>query len=129
LDLPIAARNIERSSGVIAVELDATKINLEGSALGDGAIGGTLSREEIERASINRLVADEHLWGLDGEQENIASLLFELKESVRADRSPDELAELIQASSLIEKIRITMNTAGELKIGAPPESTPVGGVI
>ena len=70
-----------------------------------GNFGTTLSREEIERGAIRGLVEEEHLWGLDGEREAVANLFFELKEGVRANKSVDELAELVNVSPLIETIR------------------------
>ena len=58
------------------------------------------------------MVDDEHLWGLDGEQEGIANLFFKLKEGVRSSKSKEELAELVQLSPLVEKIR-TAPVSGE----------------
>ena len=125
LDLQIAAQNIEKASGVVAVALDATGINLDEIGSGENADAAALSREEIERASIRALVDAENLWGMDGEQERIANLFFELKEGVRARKSAEELAEQIQASPLVEKIRAA-GEAAKLLPGAkpaPPGST------
>jgi len=105
LDLRIAGQALERAAGVKAVSLDATGINLGEAAAGTAAERPELSREEIERAAIRTLVQDEHLWGLDGEQETIARLFFELKEGIRANRPVEHLTELIQLSPLIDKIR------------------------
>ncbi|GEM_PF-417287 len=105
LDLPMAAQNIERAAGVKAVSLDASAINLESAGLQIAGGQTPLSREEIERMSIRALVDEENLWGLDGEQEAITNLFFQLKEGVRAKNSADELAELIAASPLVEKIQ------------------------
>ena len=124
LDLRITAQNIEKGAEVKAVTLDVTGINL-----GDALPGATpelthLSREEIERGAIRALLQDEHLWGLDGEQETIARLFFELKEAVRANRPIEHLVELIQLSSLIDKVR----EATRQKHTPPPVTAPPGPV-
>jgi exonuclease SbcD len=87
LDLQIAAQNIEKAAAVTAVALDATTINLDGIAPAGHTGDAALSREEIERASISSLVAEEHLWGLEGEEGSIARLFFELKEGVGKKKS------------------------------------------
>jgi DNA repair exonuclease SbcCD nuclease subunit len=128
LDLQLAARNIEQTANVKAVSLDASTINLDDAGAIGSAVEGALSRDEIERAAIRTLVADQHMWGLDGEQEAIANLFFDLKEAVRANKSVDELADLVQVSPLIEKIRTsamapTVVGAGG---GAPGQPNPEG---
>jgi hypothetical protein len=105
LDVQTAAQNIQEAIGVKAVALDATSINLGAPGPNQGDADSAMSREDIERASIRSLVEEEHLWGLDGEQEAIANLFFELKEGVRTGQTDEELAELIQVSPLVDKIR------------------------
>jgi DNA repair exonuclease SbcCD nuclease subunit len=129
LDLEIAAQNIEKAAGVAAVALDATSINLDGFATVGHAGDVALSREEIERASISSLVASEHLWGLDGEEGSIANLFFELKEGIRKKKSEDELAEQIQLSPLIDKIRNAPTTTMGLPAVLPGQPNPTGGAL
>jgi len=127
LDLQIAAQNIEQAAAVKAVCLDASTINLGDAGFGAGGGEAILSREDIERASIRSLVDDEHLWGLDGEQESIANLFFKLKEGVRSSKSKEELAELVQLSPLVEKIR-TAPVSGEDAGSAAQRNTEEGQV-
>lgn len=129
LDLRVAGQQLERAAGVTAVALDASGINLGETAPGAAPQQPELSREEIERGAIRTLMQDEHLWGLDGEQETIARLFFELKEGIRANRPVEHFVELIQLSPLIDKIR----EAGLQKPAAPaaaakdplPETPPL----
>jgi DNA repair exonuclease SbcCD nuclease subunit len=120
LDLPETARRIQEGTGVKAVTLDASGINLEGFGPSAVASEGDLSREDIERAAIRNLVSGEHLWGLETEDEAIAGLFFELKEGVRRNQSVEELAERIQLSPLIAKIQAAASADQPLVKGSPP---------
>jgi len=126
LDLDLAARNIEKSCGVKAVALDATSINLDGTVTGSGPGHPSLSREQIERSSIRELVEEANLWGLDGEQETVANLFFDLKEAVRTGQPDDRLAEQIQLSPLIERIRLASETSPSV---AQDQFSPVSSAI
>jgi hypothetical protein len=126
-DLEAVARNIEQNAKVTAVSLDLSGTELEGLGSAVGNVDSTLSREEIERGAISVLVEEEHLWGLDGEREAVANLFFELKEGVRANKSVDELAELVNVSPLIETIRATAAVSVETAVGGsadPDEVAP-----
>jgi DNA repair protein SbcD/Mre11 len=105
LDPELLGSNIERAAGVSAVSINPTGINLQAIALGASADGETISREDLERTALRQLVDQDHLWGLDGEQQAAATFLFELKEAIRHGRSAPELAEMIRASALVEKVR------------------------
>ncbi|HWH70045.1 MAG TPA: metallophosphoesterase [Candidatus Sulfotelmatobacter sp.] len=111
LDLQVAAQRIEQTSGVRAVALDPSAINLGVEGAEGGFVDTQLSREALERAAVRGLVENEHLWGLDGEQEVIANLLFDLKEGVRLNKSPEELAELVQVCPVIDKIQAALEAA------------------
>jgi len=126
-DLEAVARNIEQAANVTAVSLDLSATNLEGLGLAVGSVETTLSREEIERGAIRGLVEEERLRGLDGEREAVANLFFELKEGVRANKSVEELAELVNVSPLIETIRAADAVQVETAAGsaAPGEVTPL----
>jgi len=80
-------------------------------------VESTLSREEVERGAIRGLVEEERLGGLDGEREAVARLFFELKEAVRANKSVDELAELVNVSPLIETFRTVAAVAMDTGAG------------
>ena len=124
LDLDLAARNIERVANIKAAFLDVSGVDLSGPGAALGPVETTLSREEIERASIRGLVEEEHLWGLDGEQDAVADLFFELKEGVRANKSVDELAELVQVSPLTEKIRASAMASADTIAGEGGRAQP-----
>jgi hypothetical protein len=124
LDLEAVARNIEQAANVTAVFLDLSATEMEGPGSAGGNVESTLSREEVERGAIRGLVEEERLWGLDGEREAVARLFFELKEAVRANKSVDELAELVNVSPLIETIRATAAVPVETGAG-PADSSAV----
>ncbi len=105
LDAAALSRAIEQGAGVAAVSLNLTGINLADGAPVSGGDGATISREELERAALRELVEGENLWGLDGEQQTVADLFFDLKEAVRLGRSAHEIAETIRTQPLVEKIR------------------------
>jgi len=124
LDLDLAARNIERVANIKAAFLDVSGLDLSGPGAALGPVETTLSREEIERASIRGLVEAEHLWGLEGEQDAVADLFFDLKEGVRANKSVDELAELVQVSPLTGKIRASAMASADTGAGESGRTQP-----
>jgi DNA repair exonuclease SbcCD nuclease subunit len=118
LDLETLSSNIQGAAGVAAVSINPTGINLEAFAIGSSVDGETVSREELERTALRQLVDDDHLWGLDGEQQAAATLFFDLKEGVRQSRSTHELAEMIRTSGLVEKVRTS-------RFAPPSEAAPI----
>ena len=105
LDLEALAVAIEQATGVTAVALDASGVNVAGIAAGAGGDEAGLSREALERRAISELVQDEPLWGLEAERPAMADLIFDLKEAVRERRSAEEIAATIDAHPLLETIR------------------------
>ena len=125
-DLEAVARNIETAATVTAVALDLSTTELEGLSSTGGNVETTFSREEIERSAIRGLVEEERLRGLDGEREIVANLFFELKEAVRANKSVEELAELVNVSPLIETMRAAAAVPVETVAGpANPGELPL----
>jgi DNA repair exonuclease SbcCD nuclease subunit len=125
-DLEAVARNIETAANVTAVALDLSATELEGLSSTGGNVETTFSREEIERSAIRGLVEEERLRGLDGEREIVANLFFELKEAVRANKSVEELAELVNVSPLIETMRAAAAVPVETVAGpANPGELPL----
>ncbi len=107
-DAESVSLHLEQATGAAAVSINPAGINL-GDATLAGSVGGeTISRESLERAALRSLIASEHLWGLDGEQEVAADLFHELKEGVHHGRSPQELAETIRTSALVDKVRVAL---------------------
>jgi len=106
LDQAVAAEEICRTAGVLAVAIDTTRLNV-GFAAGAGAQGGAagIPRDELERRAIADLVEKGSLWGLGDEKDRFASLFYELKEAVAAKRSAEEIAETVAASPLVDLIR------------------------
>ena len=123
LDSETLGRNLEQAAGIAAVTVNPSAINLDALAEADAGDGGTISRENLERAALRHLVNEEHLWGLDGEQEAIANLFYDLKEAIHTGRSTQELAERIRTSPLVEKIRVALTTppAARAAAAAPVE--------
>jgi DNA repair exonuclease SbcCD nuclease subunit len=117
-DLEAVARNIVQAANVTAVFLDLSATELEGLSSAVGNVEANLSREDIERGAIRGLVEEERLCGLDGEREAVASLFFELKEGVRTNKSMDELAELVNVSPLIERMRAVAAAPVETVVGS-----------
>ena len=115
-DAEAVSHHIEQATGAAAVAINPAGINLGDAHISGIAAGETLSREALERAALRSLIAGEHLWGLDGEQENVANLFYELKDGVNRGRSPQELAEKIRASALVDQVRAA------LAISPPVES-------
>ena len=109
-DAEAVSLHLEEAAGAAAVSINPAGINLDDTTLAGAAAGETLSREALERAALRSLIAGEHLWGLDGEQENAADLFYNLKEGVHRGSSPQELAETIRASALVDKVRIALAT-------------------
>ncbi len=126
LDSETLGRNLEQAAGIAAVSVNPSAINLDALAEADAGDGGTISRENLERAALRHLVNEEHLWGLDGEQEAIANLFYDLKEAIHTGRSTQELAETIRSSPLVEKIRVALTTppAARAAAAAPVEEGP-----
>jgi exonuclease SbcD len=118
LDLEQLAANIEHAAGVSAVSINPAGINLQAIGVGSLVDGETVSREELERSALRQLVDQDPLWGLDGEQQAAATFFFELKEAIRDGRSAPELAEMIRADSLVEKVRAA-KSAPHIETQAP----------
>ena len=105
-DADAVSQHLEQATGAAAVAINPAGINLDGATVAGLAAEETISREALERAALRSLIAGEHLWGLEGEQGNAADLFYELKEGVHRGRSPQELAETIRASPLVDKVRV-----------------------
>jgi exonuclease SbcD len=106
LDHAAACAEIEKAAKVRAVALDAMGLNIEALvAEGKELPAANLSREELERAAILNLVKEDHLWGLDGREEEAAAFFYDLKEAVRAGKAGEELADRISQSPLVALIQ------------------------
>jgi DNA repair protein SbcD/Mre11 len=108
LDQVWACGEIERAAGVRAVAIDASNLNVDTPRRGGPVDGPNLSREELEKAAIRALVEEDRLWGLDGRQGDFAALFYALKESVRLGKSPEELADEINHSPLVELVHASL---------------------
>jgi DNA repair exonuclease SbcCD nuclease subunit len=107
LDQTASCAEIQRASGVSAVVMDTTGLNI-GTSETEGVVTAftkQLSREELEKHAIRKLVQEENLWGLEGKQDEFAALFYELKEQVRLGRSAEDLAEVISQSALVPLIQ------------------------
>ena len=107
LDLTKAALEIAEQSGVFAVSIDTTRLNI-GNGIAPGAsVGGgeLLPRDELERRAILQLVDEQPLWGLQEERQAFADLFYEVKELVRNGQTGEAIASKIGICPLVEKIR------------------------
>jgi DNA repair protein SbcD/Mre11 len=109
LDRESAANEIQAQTGVFAVSIDLNRLDLGGSVGGRDRTTKGLSREELEKIAIRNVVAIKHLWGLDHREDEFSAFCYELKESVRREKSGAELAEQIARSPLLELI-VTANS-------------------
>jgi len=107
LDQTAACAEIQRASSVSAVVIDTTGLNIRtGETDGVGtALAPQLSREDLEKSAIRKLVQEENLWGLEGKQDEFATLFYELKEHIRLGRNAEDLAENISQSPLVALIQ------------------------
>ena len=111
LDQSSACLEIEQAAKVCAVALDSSGLNIEGTVVAAGPLlnGEELTREGLEKAAIRKLVDEEHLFGLDGHAVEFAALFYELKEAIRTGKSPEDLAERISQSLLVELIQKSLH--------------------
>ena len=106
IDQVTASEQIRVDSGVFAVSLDLSGLNIEGfKVAGQADANAGATREEIEKLAIRRLVGEEPLWGLTDEQDGFSTLFYDLKEQVRTGRSDQEIAETISQSPLVDRVR------------------------
>ena len=119
LDQTIAAEEIERESGVFAVAIDPSGLNIEGvfGVSADGDADG-ISREALERHALRSLVEEDSVWGLDEQRDAFAELLYSLKESVLNGHSDEQLAEQVAGCGLVEQVK-----AAKVQAVAASEST------
>ena len=119
VDQAKATEEIAQQSGIFAVSIDMSRLNIgSGFAPGGSASADLLPRDELERLTILQLVSDQPLWGLQDEQQAFADLFYELKELVREGRTGEAIASQIGTSPLVEKIRLARTTAAPV---APPQ--------
>ena len=120
LDRAAAACEIEAQTGVFAVSMDLNRLDLGGSVAGSDRATKGLSREELEKMAIRNVVAFKHLLGLDHREDEFSAFCYELKESVRREKSGVELAEQIARSPLLEAI-VAADSPSAAKIPALQE--------
>jgi Icc-related predicted phosphoesterase len=126
LDADLAAAEIGDETGVYAVSIDPTGLNIEQSGVGLSGDEEGVSREDLERAAIRDLVDEEHLWGLDEKRQDFADFFFDLKEAVRTKAGPEALAEQIIHTPLASAIldaRAEAARAAEAAAPAPQSTS------
>jgi DNA repair exonuclease SbcCD nuclease subunit len=104
LDPTQAALRIQEAAGVEAVALDAGSLNLEKEGSPGVEEGHAPTREDLERQAILQVVRERALPGLEEREGDLAELFFGLKEGVKGGRSPEELAEALLQSPLVDRI-------------------------
>jgi exonuclease SbcD len=123
LDQALAAHEIETQASVFAVSIDVSRLNIAGLAKIDGTITEQFSREDLEKLAIRAVVAEKHLLGVDHREDEFAALFYDLKESVRLQKTGPELAEQIGQSSLLKMIYAS-NALGAESLAAIAAATP-----
>lgn len=124
LDQNLAATQIGSSSGVFAVALDTTRLNVgDGFAGANSADAADIPRDELERRAIRELVQEHPLWGLEEKREDFAGLFYELKEAVRMGRPAEEIAGQIATNPLVESIRGAMMAPPPVQPEVDPTNT------
>jgi hypothetical protein len=113
LDRASATSEIEAQARVFAVSMDLNRLDLGESVAGSDRATKGLSREELEKTAIRNVVAIKHLWGLDHREDEFSAFCYELKESVRREKSGVELAAQIARSPLLELIVTVDSPAAE----------------
>jgi DNA repair exonuclease SbcCD nuclease subunit len=110
LDQIAACAEIQRATGVCAVTMDTTGLNVGGTEVAGSTVSPaqSISHEQLEKTAIRNLVETENLWGLEGRQDEFAALFYELKEQVRAGSTGDELADVISQSPLVGLVQKAM---------------------
>ena len=106
LDQTAAAAEIENETRVFAVSIDLSGLGIGGSGSASEAGGAALTREELEKTAIEEVVRRRPLFGLDDREEELCTLLYELKEMVRRTALGIELAERIERSSLVDLVEM-----------------------
>ena len=104
LDYTRTAASICREAGVFAVSLDASQLNLGHDAAGETVPSGVLSRDDLEKQALRKVVEQSLLYGL-ADSGAVVDLFFELKQAVRSELGSQGIAELIANSPLVEKIQ------------------------
>ena len=119
-----AARELSSQAGVFAVSFDTSRLNIKsGMALGASNSVDQIPRDELEKNSILQLVCSKlPPWGLPDEHQSFACLFYDLKESVRNSKCPEELANLITTSPLVDKVKVALSIPAK-SINQMPEAT------
>jgi DNA repair protein SbcD/Mre11 len=104
LDQALAATEIEAQAGVFAVSIDLAGLDVGGWFAGAELAAKGLSREDLENAAIQEVVAGKYLWGTEHKEDEFSAFCYAIKEAVRQEKSGTELAEQIGRSRLVELI-------------------------
>jgi DNA repair exonuclease SbcCD nuclease subunit len=111
LDQTAAAVEIAQGAGVYVVSIDTTRLNV-GTGFGHQGMGGDrqMPRDELERQALLQLLEQQPLWGLTDQRKLFADLFYDLKQSVQAGRTGEEIAGQIATSALVDPIRLALTT-------------------
>ncbi len=114
LDQTASCAEIQRAASVCAVVMDTTGLNIRSNEEAGVAtpLDQHVSREDLEKTAIRKLVQEENLWGLEGKQDEFAALFYQLKEHVRLGRSAEDLAEIISQSPLVPLVQKSLEDQG-----------------
>jgi DNA repair protein SbcD/Mre11 len=104
LDQATVSREIREQTGVNFVAIDMGGINVGNHPGASPDEKFELTREDLEKEAIKRLLNEENLFGLENAEAEFATLLYEIKEAVRTNRQIVELVEQIGSNALVDRI-------------------------
>ena len=102
--------HLEKALNLVAVFINFAGIGISESSNPDSSSIQMASREDLERKAIHSLVRDEGLWNLSQHEEIFTELFYSLKELVRQNRSPEEIAELLLNNPATRDVQSKLNT-------------------
>ncbi len=126
LDPVQMAGELAQLTGVFAVSVDSTHLNLEAEGNAQVSAVSALPREEVERRAIFETLKDQPVPLPEADWYSVVDLFYNLKESVLHGRSAEDIASQIAASALVEKIYLAKDEAAFPSTeGSPNPATAV----
>lgn len=114
LDPLVIGSELADECAVFGVHIETSTLNIPtikllGSEVGDSG----LDRAALEKDAISTLVKELPNWGIADIEDDIAAFMYDLKEAVRNGVGDDALKDMIQGSSLPDRISTAMSAPDE----------------
>lgn len=104
LDQYELAEKIEQCTGVTAVSIDSTRLNLVENLISNYENKNIINRETLEKETILQLLRNHNQFDINEMNVECAALFYELKEGIQANWSADRIAEHLDHNLLINHI-------------------------